>query len=123
MAGFEFLGKLIASVDRRVHRSAKPLLGFRERRRKIRQPQATNDHEVQVAFGALITTGYGTVDKGYDHFRTEGFKGLAENIHNAYCLCDKSRELRKKGTTRVGLKVDAVSVSPLPENAGLREGG
>ena len=112
----ELLGRFLRPVDRRIDRPEQAGLGVLEGRRELREPDAADDHQVDIARRELVSAGHRAVDEGHIDAASEPRQALGQDILEPRGPEQQSAEIAEDRVVGLRPVIDPVPVHPPAED-------
>jgi hypothetical protein len=117
----DFRSKLARRINRRIHVSAKPLLGRGERMHDILKWRVANHEKIDVARRAEFAACRGPKHERDLNAIAKGCQTVSEEVDEPDCLRKQPAQLRKNGRVAVGLKVHLTPLDSTPHQTRGRQ--
>jgi hypothetical protein len=99
-------GELPGRIDGGIHRPTQRFHGGPERLENSGERRGAYDHEIDVAAGALLTPGDGSIDESHPHAIPECGEPGTQELRGSGGLRQQAFQLREYGGLRVGSEAD-----------------
>ena len=112
MPRVELLGEFCRPVDRRINRPEQAGLSVLEGRRELREPDAADDHQVDIARRELVSASHRAIDEGYIDAASEPRQALGQDILEPRGPEQQSAEIAEDRVVGLCSVIDPVPVHP-----------
>lgn len=92
----DFLSKFTGRIARRVHLSSESPFSFPKSGRQLREADAADDHQVDVAERVFIAAGHRAVEKGAVDIRLKSCQDFLKRRENADRFLDQAAYVREQ---------------------------